>query len=586
MNPQEETSDEASGGSQGLEQALRTRLAVAYDAKTVDWLAGQILALVDGCRRAGGTRWLDQSDVVLISYADSLLDGDETPLAALESFLADRLEGAIGNLHLLPFYPSSSDDGFSVIDYRAVDPAVGGWDDIARLAGRFDLMFDAVINHVSRRSAWFRGFLAGDPARRGFFHRCDPEADYSQVIRPRALPLLTAVETAEGEVFVWTTFSDDQIDLNYATPEVLLEILALLLFYAEKGARFIRLDAIGFLWKRLGTTCMHLPETHALIQVMRLVMDAAAPGTILITETNVPHADNISYFGDGSDEAHLVYQFPLPPLTLHAFQSGDAVPLTDWAAALEAPAPGTTFFNFLASHDGIGVRPAEGLLSPAQIAAMAARVEAAGGLVSLRNLPGGGTAPYEFNIAFVDAVAAPEDDEAARAAKFLAAETILLSVIGVPAIYIHSLLGTRSDHDGVARSGRNRSINRARLERRVLEAELAEPRGLRQLILDGHLALLAIRRRRPAFHPEASQAVIRLDPAVFSILRKGGGDRVWVAVNVSGRAVTLQASRKTLGFAETEPLIDLIADQTVARAGDEIALELAPYRAVWIAAQS
>lgn len=574
-----------------FEPALRALLLTIYATESAEWLTEQITALVAQRRSRAGAGWVDragwvdQGDVVLISYADSIRDGDTVPLVALEGFLAEQLSGTVSAVHLLPFYPASSDDGFSVIDYRAVDPSVGGWDDVVRLARHFDIMLDAVINHVSRQSRWFKGFLAGDPARRGFFHRCDPQADYSKVIRPRARPLLTEVETAEGRAHVWTTFSDDQIDLNYATPEVLLEILDLLLFYADRGARFIRLDAIGFLWKKLGTSCMHLPETHALIKIMRLVVDTAAPGCLLITETNVPHADNVSYFGDGSNEAHMVYQFPLPPLTLYAFQTGDAQPLSDWAAALEPPAPGTTFFNFLASHDGIGVRPAEGLLNPHQIAGMAGRVEAAGGLVSMRTLPGGGTAPYEFNISFVDAVSAPNDDDATRAAKFLAAEAVLLSVIGVPAIYIHSLLGSRNDLDGVTRTGRNRSINRAKLDRATLAGELAEPGSLRRLILDGHLALLRLRRTRTAFHPNAEQTVVPAGPSVFSILRSGGGDRLWVAINVSGTPCQIHAARTTLDFASDAELVDLISTHVVARPGEEtVRLELRPYQAVWIAA--
>ncbi|HIP78549.1 MAG TPA: sugar phosphorylase [Kiloniellaceae bacterium] len=573
-----------------FEAALRALLLSVYTGDSAERLVEQITALVAqrrGNARAGcveGPRWVDQGDVVLISYADSIRDGDTAPLAALDAFVAEHLNGTVSAVHLLPLYPASSDDGFSVIDYRAVDPSFGNWDDIARLARRFDIMLDAVINHVSRQSAWFEAFVAGDPARRGFFHRCDPRADYSQVIRPRALPLLTKVDTAEGGAHVWTTFSEDQIDLNYATPEVLLEILDLLLFYADRGARFIRLDAIGFLWKKLGTSCMHLPETHALIQIMRLVVDAAAPGRLLITETNVPHADNVSYFGDGSNEAHMVYQFPLPPLTLYAFQTGDAQPLSDWAAALEPPAPGTTFFNFLASHDGIGVRPAEGLLNQDQIAVMAEKVEAAGGLVSMRTLPGGGTAPYEFNVSFVDAVSAPDDDDATRAAKFLAAEAILLSVIGVPAIYIHSLLGSRNDLAGMARTGRNRSINRAKLDLATVTGELAEPGSLRQLILDGHLALLRLRRTRPAFHPNADQTVVPAAPSVFSILRSGGGDRLWVTVNVSGARRQIEASRTTLGFPREARLLDLISSQAFAQPGEEnVRFELRPYQAAWIA---
>jgi len=565
---------------------LRDTLAVAYDPETVDALVPRVhdlIATVRETRSASDRGWVDERDVMLITYGDSIRSGDRPPLAVLDDFLCAHVADVIDNVHILPCFPWTSDDGFSVVDYRTIDPQLGDWDDIARLAGDFGLMFDAVINHVSRESAWFRNYLAGEPKYGRYFHVCDPTLDYSSVTRPRALPLLTPVETAAGEKHVWTTFSDDQIDLDYSDPDVLIEILDLLLFYAARGARFIRLDAVGFLWKRLGTTCMHLPETHAIIQTMRQVLDAAAPGVLLITETNVPHADNISYFGDGTNEAHLVYQFPLPPLTLHAFQTCDATKLSDWAAALAPPSRGTTYFNFLSSHDGIGVRPVEGILTGEEVAKMAARVEAHGGRVSLRTLPDGGTAPYELNITYLDAIAAPEDDDATRARKFLAAQTVLLSVIGVPAIYIHSLLGSRNDAAGLAETGRNRSINREKLELTAVERALAEPTNLRARVLAGHRRLLAARRVRPAFHPNAAQRVVRLDDRVFSLVREDGDDRVWVAVNVSDADVALAPERAALGFDPAARLVDLIGGSDVASTGATIEVTLPPHSAAWVA---
>ncbi len=574
---------------EGVGNRLRWTLSVAFGPAEVDDLVPRILDRIAAfrARHAVAHRgWVDETDVMLITYGDSIQSPDQAPLATLDRFLREWVSDVIGNVHILPFYPWSSDDGFSVIDYRAVDPALGSWDDVARLAGRFGLMFDAVINHISKDSAWFRGFLAGDPDYADYFHVCDPKLDYSSVTRPRALPLLTAVQTSGGEAHVWTTFSDDQIDLNYANPLVFLDILDLLLFYAARGARFLRLDAIGFLWKRLGTTCMHLPETHALIRVMRLVLDAAAPGVLLITETNVPHADNIGYFGDGTDEAHLVYQFPLPPLTLYAFQTGDAGPLSDWAAALEPAPPGTAFFNFLSSHDGVGVRPVEDLLSPDQVATMAARVEANGGRVSLRTLPDGGTAPYELNITFLDAVSLPTDDDARRATKFLAAQTILLSVMGVPGIYIHSLLGSRNDLAGLAATGRNRSVNREKLDLHSVQSALMDPFGLRARVVAGHRRLLAVRRTRRAFHPNALQRIVRLDRRVFSLVRESGEDRIWIAVNVSDAAVRLAADNDQIGFDPSARLVDLIGGIEVTPSAGAIHLNLPPYTAVWVAAEA
>ena len=125
--------------------------------------------------------------------------------------------------------------------------------------------------------------------------------------------------------------------MNFKNPDVLLALLDALLFYVARGARFIRLDAIAYLWKRIGTSCIHLPQTHAVIQFWRAVLDEVAPHVLLITETNVPHADNVSYFGDGTNEAQLVYNFALPPLVLHALLRGDATHLTRWAQSLTLP---------------------------------------------------------------------------------------------------------------------------------------------------------------------------------------------------------------------------------------------------------
>ncbi len=577
----------------GLDRdALRADLSVAYPPDVVDRLVTRIEDVVAHYREQitqPRPSWVDEGDAMLITYGDSIGDGARAPLAVLAAFLAAHVGDAISSVHILPFYPYTSDDGFSVVDYRAVDTGLGDWDDVARLADRYALMFDAVINHVSRHSVWFQKFLADDPAYADYFIACAPDADTSQVTRPRALPLLTPVDCASGTKHVWTTFSDDQIDLNYANPDVLVEIVDLLLFYAAQGARYIRLDAIGFMWKELGTTCMHLPQAHALIRAMRQAVDAASPGTLVITETNVPHADNVSYFGNGGDEAHMVYQFPLPPLTLHAFQTGDASRLSDWAASLPPTTPQTTFFNFLASHDGIGVRPVEGILSPAEVKAMAAGVEARGGLISVRNMPDGTTAPYELNIAYVDAIAEPDDDDETRAARFLAAQTVLLSMAGVPGIYIHSLLGSRNDLAGVARTGRNRSINRAKLGLGDLEAELARPDSLRARILAGTLKLLGLRRQRPAFHPNAGQRIVPVDPRVFSLVRENPQDRVWVAVNVSADTVSLRVRCATIGFAAGAALADVIGGAEVGGAevggdAEHIALTLAPFQSAWVAA--
>ena len=552
---------------------IENQLRLAYGPENTAAVLAEITTLVDRWRPRMAERraWLDQADAMLITYADTLQAPDEVPLATLHHFLAERCRDLVSAVHLLPFFPWTSDDGFSVEDYRAVDPAVGDWADVAALSRDFEVMFDAVINHASAESAWFKGFLEGEAPYDGYFIRCDPDADYSSVVRPRALPLLTEVEAASGPARVWTTFSADQVDLNYENPALFLEILDILLDYCAKGARFIRLDAIGFLWKRLGTSCMHLPETHALVQVMSAVVEAAAPGTLIITETNVPHAENISYFGEGTPEAHLVYQFPLPPLVQYTFQTGDSSALTAWAAALEPPPIGTTFFNFLASHDGIGMRPLEGLLPAHAVTAMAETVVARGGAVSLRSLPDGSTKPYELNISYIDGLVPAEADDATRAAAMIAAHGILLALAGLPGIYIHSLLGSRSDRALMTETGRNRSINRAKLDAATVRAELDDPSSLRHRVFAGIGRLLRARGAEPALHPDAGQRVLVGEPSLVLIERHTAGRRLLAAINVTPEPRELLAG-------SSEGWSDLVAGEEFASAK----IPLPPFAVRWL----
>jgi glycosidase len=472
-------------------------------------------------RGAGKAEPFSERDAILIAYGDMVRANGERPLQTLHKFLSETVGNSVNTVHILPFFPYSSDDGFSIIDYRQVDPDLGNWSDIAALEGTYRLMFDAVVNHVSAQSNWFRKFLQGDSPYDEYFIVVDGDAGLDDVFRPRSLPLLSEVETADGCKVVWTTFSADQIDLNFANPDVLLAVIDTLLFYVEKGADLIRLDAIAYIWKEMGSTCIHLPQTHHIIQLMRSVLDIAAPHVLLITETNVPHEDNVSYFGDGHNEAQMVYNFSLPPLTLHAFHKGDATTLSAWAKSLAPPSLETSFFNFLASHDGIGLTPARGLITDEEVQEIAERVEALGGYVSYRSNPGGSQSPYELNISYIDALGDPDtaeyDEVVAR--RFMAAQAIMLALRGVPGIYFHSLFGSRSWREGVEQSGQKRKINRQKLSRGELEAELMDENSLRHQILLSYIRLLQARRSDPAFHPNGEQTVVNLDRAVFSIQR-------------------------------------------------------------------
>ncbi len=522
---------------------------------------------------------VDQRDSILITYGDQVSEPGAAPLKTLADFCASRLAGVVSGIHFLPFFPYSSDDGFSVIDYTAVNPELGTWEDIERFRQGFRLMFDAVINHVSVRSDWFQSFLAGKPRYRETFITVPQGADLSQVVRPRTLPLLTNFTVAGQVQKVWTTFSPDQVDLNYHNPAVLLDILEVLLEYVERGAEFIRLDAIAYLWKESGTRCIHLPQTHQVIQLIRAMLDDAAPHVALITETNVSHSENLSYFGDGTNEAQMVYNFALPPLVLHTFHSSSAQALSQWASGLVLPSPRVTFFNFLASHDGIGLNPARGILSEAQIDALVAHARDHGGFVSYKNNPDGSTSPYELNINYFDALSDPHGSETPdlQAQRFLGSQAIMLSLAGVPGIYFHSLFGSHGWREGALQSGHNRTINRQKCSRDALEAELADPASLRYKVFRGYEQLLRVRAGDPAFDPYGEMTVLDAGAQVFALLRAG---RVLCLQNVSLQPQAV--SRSVLGSLGSGPglLVDRISGHLYP--GGE-AVHLLPYQSLWLA---
>ena len=484
---------------------------------------------------------LTEQDSILITYGDQVQTPGEKPLQTMTRFYEQNLNGVVKGIHILPFYPWTSDDGFSVVDYRRVDPALGDWDDISAMQGHFRLMFDGVINHISSQSDWFKAFLNDDPRYQDYFVVIDGSPDLSQVVRPRALPLLTTFSTPSGEKRVWTTFSDDQIDLNFQNPGLLLEILDILLMYVERGATFIRLDAIAYLWKEIGTSCIHLPQTHHVIQFLRAALDEVAPHVHLITETNVPHIDNISYFGNGTDEAQLVYNFALPPLTLYSFHTGDAQVLSGWAKTLTLPSNKTTFFNFLASHDGIGLNPARGILSPADIDLLVEKTLEHGGLVSYKHNSDGSQSPYEMNISYFDALSNPQGNESLglQIDRFMAAQAIMLSLLGVPGIYFHSLFGSRGWLEGVRQTGRNRTINREKCDLQSLQRELTDLQSLRARVFAHYRQLLFARGSSSAFHPHGKQKILDLHPSVFAVERTSPDEamRVLCVHNVSSKEI-------------------------------------------------
>jgi len=522
----------------------------------------------------------DQADAIVITYGDSLQMEHEKPLVTLKRFLDEHSGGLLSGVHILPFFPWSSDDGFAVLDYSSVNESLGDWNDIRTIAREYDLMADLVINHCSSRGAWFENFLRNEEPGKDYFYTVDPGADLKDVVRPRTTPLLHKVETAAGEKYVWCTFGPDQVDLDFRNPEVLKQFVSIIRQYLDAGVRIFRLDAVAFLWKIPGTSCLNLEETHEIVRLLRTLLEFTAPDALLITETNIPNRENLAYFGN-ANEAHCIYNFSLPPLLVNSLVTGDCTYLTRWLMSMPPAQNGTTYFNFIASHDGIGLRPAEGLLSQEELERLIGTMEGFGGHVSYRALEGGEQKPYEINISLFDALrgtVAGEDDFGLE--RFLCAHAIMLGLEGIPGIYVHSLFGTRNDHERVENTGSYRAINRHQWAYGELVGALADPATHHARVFSGIKALLAIRARQAAFHPNATQFTLHLGTSVFGFWRQSVDRRqsIFCISNVTnaGQAVALS----DINLVDTQAWSDLIGRATYTPGAGEI--DLQPYQTVWI----
>ncbi len=519
---------------------------------------------------------MTQKDIILITYGDQVVRPDEEPLATLKLFLDEHVKDIINTVHILPFYPYSSDDGFSVIDYKDVSPRMGDWGHIHALSDSYRLMFDGVINHISQYSYWFKSFLANDPKYKDFFLDMDPSLDLSKVVRPRTLPLLHEYKDIDEKIhYIWTTFSRDQVDLNYSNYKVLIAVLDALLYYVEQGAKIIRLDAIAFVWKEVGTSCIHLPQTHEIIQLMREVLHLVSPELNIVTETNVPHEENISYFGNGENEAQMVYNFALPPLLAHSINKSTTTALTKWAKTLSLPSDKVCFFNFTASHDGCGLRPVSSILDEKDIDNLVNIVESRGGYVSYRAVENGKKSAYELNASYIDIISDPKESNHIRAKKMILTQAVALAMPGVPGIYFHSLVGSKSDKDAVRRTAQYRSINREKLNYDLLSKELNKPGNLRAMIYRSYKKLLSIRILESVFDPYASSDFMQIEDKVFVIQRKSQKSKEILLAfhNFTNKPILCNISKFSIVNG-----IELITQDIVNT--DEITLQ--PYDVKWI----
>ncbi len=529
-------------------------------------------------------------DAILITYGDLIRSKDHLPLETLSLFAERYLKGSINTLHILPFFPYSSDRGFAIIDFEEVDPRLGTWENIADLKANFKLMFDGVFNHVSSKSRWFQEFLNGNPEYIDFFivfstkNAISPD-HLKLIVRPRTTPLLTTFSTLYGKKSVWTTFSADQIDLNFKNPKVLLKMVDILLSYIRRGADIVRLDAVTYLWAELGTSCAHLEQTHAIIKLFRDILDAVAPSVALITETNVPHKENVQYFGDGTDEAQMVYNFALPPLVLYTFQIGNSTKLTKWASSLEKVSDTATYFNILDCHDGISVMGARGILTEEEIEMMALRVLEHGGFISYKDNGDGTTSPYELNITWYSALNRDDADESVdfQIKRFLASRSIALALMGVPGIYMHGLFGSKNDADAVLEEGETRSINRRTIDWEAVTEALENEETTTHKVAHRFSDMIKKRTKERAFHPNSNQKILSLSDATFSVLRTpmDGKDAILCITNITSQRQHIEISPEDLGL-KVESWYEILSEKSVNAPSGKLSLNLEPYDVLWL----
>ncbi len=532
------------------------------------------------CDPVAHTNHWSQKDTILITYGDSLKREGERPLNTLNEFLLKYCQDFLSSVHILPFFPYSSDDGFAVIDFSTVNESLGDWTDIEKIVEHFKIMADLVINHCSSRSLWFENFKLGRDPGKDYFIEVDPKEDIEGIVRPRTSPLLRETQTNEGIKHVWCTFSHDQVDLNFENIQVLKEFVSIVRLYLDYGVRIFRLDAVAFLWKKLGTSCINLEETHEVIRLFRTLIEHSCEHAVIITETNIPNRENLTYFGN-ANEAHCIYNFSLPPLLVNTLITGNCKYLKQWMMSMPPAQNGTAYFNFIASHDGIGLRPAEGLLKDEELNTLINTMQTFGGRVSWRSVNGSVHKAYEINIALIDALqGTTKGPDKWGIDRFVCAHAIMLSLEGIPGIYIHSLLGTGNDYEKLKHTNHNRSINRHQWDYDALVDHLSNEWSQHAQIFQRLKALIQLRGKQPAFHPNATQFTLHFGEQLFGFWRQSIDRRqsIFCISNISDEVMTLSLS--DINLIGTDEWKDLISNQVFHSIEEQIQVQ--PYQTLWI----
>ena len=461
-----------------------------------------------------------EKTTMVISYGNSITDRNVKSLKVFNNFFKKYLNNSFNTIHFLPFYPSSSDSGFAVKDHYKIDPRLGSWSNINNISKNASIMADLVINHSSARGLWFSNFLKNKSPGKDYFFTVDKKFNSSKVIRPREHKLLKKIKLFDKNRYLWRTFSPDQIDLNFQNPKVLMRFIKIILNLISHGVKIFRLDAIAYLWKQNGTSCINHQNTHNIIKLIRGICNLLKTKTIIITETNLPEKENLSYFGN-SDESNWVYNFSLPPLLVYSLLFEDSSKITKWSKSLPNTKKGNNYLNFIASHDGIGMRPVEGILEKNKQKKLLKRLKANGSEFSYRKIHGKGKKVYEANITLFNAFKKSDYDKDGKFyfERYFAAHTIMMSFEGIPAVYFNSIFGNSNDNSKFIISGNKRDLNRYRWNKTKLENHLKDKNSKQYKFYKKMTSLIKIRKNQKAFHPDAARKTLNFGQKFFGIKR-------------------------------------------------------------------
>ena len=508
------------------QRLIRSKLDNIYkiflSKNDIDYFESEIIQIIKRFNRKNPQKkkTISEKTSLIISYGDSVYSDKKGSIKVFQKFFQKKLNKYFDTIHFLPFYPSSSDSGFAVKDHYKIESKLGSWSDIKNISKSNNIMADMVINHSSARGLWFKNFLKKKKPGKNYFLIVNSKFNTSKVVRPRDHKLLKKIKIFNKSDYLWRTFSPDQVDLNFKNPSVLLRFIKIMIHLINNGVTIFRLDAIAYLWKENGSKCINLKQTHEIIKLLRIVTSHLNIQTIIITETNLPEKENLSYFGK-NDEANWIYNFSLPPLLIHGFLFENSSYLNKWSKSLPNTKYGNSYLNFIASHDGIGMRPTEGILNKEILNNLLKRLKKNGSKFSYRKISNKGKKVYEANITIFDALKKSDYDPKGKyfLERYVSAHAVMISFEGIPAIYFNSLFGTSNDEAKFIITGNNRDVNRYKWNFKNISKKLNDKRSKQSIFYQYICNLLNIRRAQKAFHPNASRLNINLGSNIFCFKR-------------------------------------------------------------------